>query len=86
MHLRLVPRLMIGCIKAYQLAISPYIGMNCRFHPGCANYAIEALELHGVVKGGYLATRRILKCHPLHPGGYDPVPGHASAEIDTHAC
>ncbi|MCK9380505.1 MAG: membrane protein insertion efficiency factor YidD [Sulfuritalea sp.] len=61
-------------IRAYQLAISPMLGSRCRFHPSCSDYAIEALSRHGLVRGSWLALRRIGCCHPWHPGGYDPVP------------
>lgn len=61
-------------IRFYQKAISPYLGKNCRFIPTCSQYAYEALEEYGVIKGGYLAVRRILRCHPFSKGGYDPVP------------
>ncbi|NRB22962.1 hypothetical protein SHEWBE_0573 [Shewanella benthica] len=62
-------------IRGYQIFISPLLGANkCRFHPTCSYYAIEAIRLHGFVKGSWLTARRVLKCHPLHPGGIDPVP------------
>jgi len=61
-------------IKAYQYGISPLLGKNCRFHPSCSNYAIEAINRFGVIKGCWLASKRILKCHPLNAGGEDPVP------------
>ena len=67
-------RLFIGIIKLYQMLISPLLGPNCRFHPTCSHYAIEAIAKHGVLKGGYLSVRRLIKCHPLHKGGLDPVP------------
>ncbi len=67
-------RLLIGLIRIYQRWISPFKPRTCRFYPTCSHYAVEALETHGLVHGGYLATRRLLRCHPLHPGGYDPVP------------
>ena len=67
-------RLFIGIIKLYQLLISPLLGPNCRFHPTCSHYAIEAIARHGVLKGGYLSVRRLIKCQPLHEGGLDPVP------------
>ena len=66
--------LFIGLIKAYQYLISPLLGPSCRFHPTCSHYAIEAISEYGVLKGGYLSLRRIIKCHPLHEGGHDPVP------------
>ncbi|WP_084429142.1 membrane protein insertion efficiency factor YidD [Aliagarivorans marinus] len=65
----------IGPIKLYQYLISPMLGPRCRFHPSCSDYAIEAIKIHGVVKGCWLTGQRLLKCHPLHPGGEDPVPG-----------
>ncbi|MDO4429981.1 MAG: membrane protein insertion efficiency factor YidD [Lonepinella koalarum] len=65
---------LIGLIRLYQLAISPLIGPRCRFTPTCSCYGIEALKTHGAVKGSWLTLKRILKCHPLHPGGDDPVP------------
>ena len=66
---------LIGLVKLYRLTISPWLGMNCRFQPTCSSYAIEALQVHGVVKGGWLAIRRIGRCHPWGGSGYDPVPG-----------
>jgi putative membrane protein insertion efficiency factor len=71
----IVRRILTGVIRGYKLVLSPFMGQNCRFHPGCANYAIEAIETHGALRGGWLACSRILRCHPLHPGGFDPVPG-----------
>jgi putative membrane protein insertion efficiency factor len=64
----------LALLKVYRLAISPFLGRNCRFHPSCSVYAIEAVERHGALKGGWLGLRRILRCHPWNPGGYDPVP------------
>lgn len=61
-------------IRFYQKYISPMSPPTCRFYPTCSQYAIEAVEEHGAIKGSYLATRRILKCHPFHEGGFDPVP------------
>jgi putative membrane protein insertion efficiency factor len=63
-----------GVIRAYQIAISPFLPRACRFAPTCSHYALQALERHGVMRGGWLAARRLGRCHPLHPGGYDPVP------------
>ena len=67
-------KLAIGLIKFYQQFISPILGSNCRFQPSCSCYANQAIENFGVVKGVWLASKRILKCHPLNEGGYDPVP------------
>ncbi|WP_091644771.1 membrane protein insertion efficiency factor YidD [Aquisalimonas asiatica] len=61
-------------LRLYQLIISPLFGPCCRFHPSCSQYAIEAVNSHGVLRGTWLAVRRLLKCHPWHPGGVDPVP------------
>jgi hypothetical protein len=67
-------KLTVAFIKAYQRWLSPLLGNNCRFHPTCSQYAIEAINRFGVIKGSWLAGKRILKCHPLHAGGEDPVP------------
>ncbi len=67
-------RLMLALIRFYRRQISPALPPSCRFTPTCSQYAVEAIEKYGALKGGYLAIRRILKCHPFHPGGYDPVP------------
>ena len=67
-------RLGILCIRGYQWTLSPLIGNQCRFHPTCSQYAIEALEARGLLRGSLLAIRRIGRCHPFHPGGFDPVP------------
>lgn len=61
-------------IRAYQLALSPLLGHHCRFLPTCSRYAHEAIERHGAFRGSWLGLRRLLKCHPLHAGGLDPVP------------
>ena len=61
-------------VLAYRYALSPLIGPRCRFYPTCSAYALEALDRHGAIKGGWLAVRRLGRCHPWHPGGYDPVP------------
>lgn len=67
-------RLVIGAIRVYQIALSPYFGNQCRFYPTCSEYAKEAVAKHGALKGSWLAIRRIGRCHPYHPGGHDPVP------------
>lgn len=65
-------------IRAYQLTISPLLGARCRFYPSCSHYALEAIEHHGVWRGGWLAARRLGRCHPFCQGGYDPVPTPAA--------
>ncbi|MEH7400217.1 membrane protein insertion efficiency factor YidD [Gottfriedia acidiceleris] len=67
-------KILIGIIRFYQKWISPATPPSCRFYPTCSSYGLEAIQTHGALKGTYLTTKRILKCHPLHPGGYDPVP------------
>lgn len=62
-----------GLIRGYRMLVSPFLGPCCRFVPSCSQYALDAIEIHGTLKGFYLAVRRILRCHPFHPGGYDPV-------------
>lgn len=67
-------------IKGYRLFVSPLLGPRCRFYPSCSAYALEAVETHGAARGSWLAIRRLARCHPWHPGGFDPVPccdGHA---------
>jgi putative membrane protein insertion efficiency factor len=61
-------------IRAYQWVLSPLLGPRCRFYPSCSQYAIEALESHGALRGSWLSARRICRCHPFNPGGFDPVP------------
>jgi len=63
----------IVMIRFYQMAISPLKGRTCRFYPTCSNYTLQALNKYGVIKGSAKAFKRIIKCHPFHPGGYDPV-------------
>ncbi len=64
----------VALVKLYRFVVSPLLGSNCRFEPSCSEYAEEALHRHGAGKGLWLAARRLGRCHPWHPGGYDPVP------------
>ena len=64
----------IATIRLYQRFVSPMLGSNCRFHPSCSQYSIMAIEEYGVIKGIWLSINRILRCHPLNPGGFDPIP------------
>ncbi len=73
-------------VRGYQLLISPYLGANCRYAPTCSAYAMEALANHGAIKGGWLAARRISRCHPWGGSGYDPVPGPAQSSDHNHCC
>ena len=63
-----------GAVLAYQWTLRPVLGCNCRFHPSCSDYALEALRRHGAARGAWLSARRVLRCNPWHPGGFDPVP------------
>ena len=67
-------KILLGLIRAYQLTLSPWFGQHCRFTPSCSQYASEAIARHGAFRGGWLAIRRIGRCHPFCDGGYDPVP------------
>lgn len=70
----MLERPVILLVRIYTWLVSPWLGRNCRFQPTCSSYAIGALERHGLLRGGWLALRRVLRCHPGHPGGPDPVP------------
>ncbi|ATI42901.1 membrane protein insertion efficiency factor YidD [Pacificitalea manganoxidans] len=70
----LLARLLAVPVHGYRLFLSPWLGANCRYQPTCSAYALEALEIHGAARGGWLALRRILRCHPWGGSGHDPVP------------
>lgn len=76
-------RIGIALIHAYRYLASPWVGNQCRFYPTCSHYAEEAIEHYGLAKGSFLAAKRLLKCHPWHPGGIDFVPGTEQAEVAT---
>jgi len=71
---RLPQQLLILLVRGYQLTISPVLPPSCRFSPSCSHYTLEALRRYGAVKGSWLGVRRLLRCHPFNPGGFDPVP------------
>jgi putative membrane protein insertion efficiency factor len=79
--------LLIKLVRGYQLLLSPVLGSSCRYYPTCSSYMIQAIEIHGVLKGSWMGLRRISRCHPWHEGGIDPVPGspEASACCEHHA-
>ena len=79
----LVSNVLTGLIRTYQIALSPFLGSNCRYHPTCSAYAISALESHGPFFGSILAVKRICRCHPWADGGYDPVPEKHNALKDN---
>ncbi|MAY82669.1 MAG: membrane protein insertion efficiency factor YidD [Flavobacteriales bacterium] len=71
---KIISRFLVLLIRIYQLTLSPFLGANCRYQPTCSQYAVEALKIHGPLKGGWLGLKRILSCHPWGGHGYDPVP------------
>lgn len=73
-------RLLVACIRLYQRLLSPLLPPLCRFHPTCSEYAVQAIQECGLWRGALLAARRLLRCHPFSPGGYDPVRGRARGE------
>ncbi|WP_085931435.1 membrane protein insertion efficiency factor YidD [Desulfobacter curvatus] len=70
----MIRQLLSILIRFYQIFISPLLGAHCRYEPTCSHYALEAIQKYGSIKGSVLATKRVLRCHPFRPGGYDPVP------------
>lgn len=75
-----IARLLIALLRFYKRFVSPLLGPRCRFAPSCSEYAMTAIARHGAWRGGWLAARRVGRCHPFHPGGYDPVP-----EVEPHS-
>jgi len=69
-----VRRFLLALIHTYRYCLSPLLGPNCRFFPTCSDYAVQAIDKHGAGYGSWLALKRVARCHPWHPGGYDPVP------------
>ena len=83
---RTLTRAAASAVRAYQVALSPFLGANCRFQPTCSEYARQAILTHGFRRGVIMATKRIGRCHPWHAGGYDPVPSDADDRpASTHA-
>lgn len=78
--------LLLLLLRAYKLGVSPFLGQNCRFYPTCSDYAAQAIREHGPARGGWLAAKRLCKCHPWHPGGLDPVPQNPSGKPAAPAC
>ena len=74
-------KILVILLKGYQYLVSPWFGQTCRFYPSCSCYAIEAVEKRGVLMGLWLTVRRIGRCHPWHPGGFDPVPKKCEAKL-----
>lgn len=70
-------------IRFYQILISPLFPAKCRYFPSCSEYALEAIDSHGSIKGGWLSLKRILKCHPLSKGGFDPVPNSSTSNLEN---
>ncbi len=70
----MLSRLLLALITLYRWTLSPLLGPRCRFHPSCSQYTADAIRTHGALAGCWLGLRRLLRCHPWHPGGYDPVP------------
>ena len=77
---------LIGLVHVYRYCISPLLGPRCRFYPTCSAYMIEAIQLHGPIKGTFLGLKRLSRCHPYNDGGIDPVPGSPLSDEQSHCC
>lgn len=77
--------LLSSLVRGYRLLLSPVLPAACRFHPSCSAYALEAIALHGAVRGGWLTVRRLVRCHPWNDGGWDPVPAPTAPCCRSHA-
>ncbi|MFT4256044.1 MAG: membrane protein insertion efficiency factor YidD [Pseudoxanthomonas sp.] len=85
-HAGMVGRFLIALLRAYKRFLSPLLGQRCRFAPSCSEYAMEAIARFGALKGGWLSARRLGRCHPLHPGGHDPVPSSSTDSPQGCSC
>jgi putative membrane protein insertion efficiency factor len=77
----MIAKALVALIRLYQWFLSPLLGRVCRFEPSCSRYTVTCLELHGALRGSWLGMRRLLRCHPFHPGGYDPPPLPAASRV-----
>jgi len=77
----MIKKSLLLIIRCYQLTLSYFIGRSCRFYPTCSEYSMQAIEEHGGIQGMRLSVNRISKCHPFHPGGYDPVPTNEKIKV-----
>ncbi|MEI6211548.1 MAG: membrane protein insertion efficiency factor YidD [bacterium] len=82
----MLSRLLIVCVRAYQVLLGAHMGNCCRFEPSCSNYSMEALRVHGAWRGLWLTGRRLLRCHPFGPCGFDPVPPPPDAARNMRRC
>jgi len=81
----MIARCLVFAIRVYQLLLSPLLGRSCRFSPSCSHYTATCIETHGALRGSWLGLRRIARCHPFHPGGYDPPPAAIQTDSRVHA-
>jgi len=81
----MIARFLLGLIRLYQFALSPLLGRSCRFEPSCSRYTASCIEGHGALRGSWLGLRRIARCHPFHPGGYDPPPPQPRSRAESPA-